>query len=570
MKNCIILLLFCLLQIGLKSQPSFPGAMGFGSVASGGRGGKVIYVTNLNPSGPGSLQDALNQTGSRYILFKVSGVIPATLTIPAGNGNFTIAGQTSPNGIIVRGFEMYNDENQSVSNVIIRHLRSRIGDRNLFPSSNWIAEDGITIGGVHRAIFDHCSFAHATDEAVDISRSSQISIQNCILAETLGSHADLGGMLINYSTEQSRLDSLSIHYNVWNRIGGRMPEISCETAYCNGKTINLELSNNLFWDPRIELWYEGNTGFGGNYFVRMNAVNNLFYARPQYSNGMYHFDLLNFSQNQLYFSGNKLNLYPQYSDYQLFYCCNDFNSGHPNTNFGLAQRLSTRLNFPSIQNISSELLPVYIFQNAGAFPRDPMDTRLMNYIQNGEIPNIDISVPGANDAFSIVAELSGPLDTDSDGMPDYWENIHGLNQSIQDHNQTNLSEKISGITGYTNLECYLNCLSDALVNGFSNSSCQINTGTSSLTDQNVSIQKFIITPNPTTENITILNSENAAGIDKIKVSVFDYSGKYLQSLEVMAGQSISMKHLSEGIYILQILSLSGSHHPESHKIVISK
>ncbi|MBK7233687.1 MAG: hypothetical protein IPH93_15855 [Saprospiraceae bacterium] len=82
---------------------AFPGAEGFGSLTTGGRGGRVVYVTNLNADGPGSLQAAINETGIRYILFKVSGVIPTTIEIPSGHGEFTLAGQTSPNGIIVRG-----------------------------------------------------------------------------------------------------------------------------------------------------------------------------------------------------------------------------------------------------------------------------------------------------------------------------------------------------------------------------------------------------------------------------------------------------------------------------------
>ena len=108
--------------------PAFPGAEGFGANASGGRGGKIIYVTNLNIDGAGSLQAALNESGKRYILFKVSGVIPGTLEVPNGHGDFTLAGQTSPSGIIVRGFQSYNGEEKSSSNMIIRHLRSRVGD----------------------------------------------------------------------------------------------------------------------------------------------------------------------------------------------------------------------------------------------------------------------------------------------------------------------------------------------------------------------------------------------------------------------------------------------------------
>jgi pectate lyase len=96
--NCFIVLGVCFSQ----NPPSFPGAEGFGASASGGRGGQVIYVTNLNPNGPGSLNEALARQGKRYILFKVSGIIDAAAEVIYGD--VTIAGQTSPGGIIVRGF----------------------------------------------------------------------------------------------------------------------------------------------------------------------------------------------------------------------------------------------------------------------------------------------------------------------------------------------------------------------------------------------------------------------------------------------------------------------------------
>ena len=537
-------------------QPSFPGASGFGASATGGRGGKVIYVTNLNASGPGSLQDALNQSGTRYILFKVSGVIPATIKVPNGNGNFTIAGQTSPSGIIVRGLEMYNEENPSVSNVIVRHIRSRIGDRNKYPSMHWIAEDGITIGGVHNAIFDHCSFAHASDEAVDISRSSGITIQHCILGETLGSHADLGGMLINYSSAQSRLDSLSIIYNIWNRIGGRMPEISCETPYCNGKTINIELSNNLFWDPHIELWYEGLTGFNGNFFLRMNAVNNLFHARPTYGNGMFHFDLLNYAQNQFFIAGNRINLYyPEYSDYQLFYCCNDFNTSHPNTNFGIAQKASMRFNFPSVYYHPVESLRDLMYQQAGAFPRDPMDRRLMSYVKEEIIPGLPVSIAGADDTFMLNQSITFPADSDMDGMPDYWEMYQGLNPTEQDHNQTGLSQMITGISGYTNLECYLNCLSDALVSGQSSPECGI---TFTLSNEDISSNsdlKLKLMPNPAKDQIKIELPEGISIYEPIELLITDGSGKrvFRSSYECCTIQ-LDLQDFVKGMYVAEVRS----------------
>jgi pectate lyase len=524
---------------------AFPGAEGFGATASGGRGGRVIYVTNLNAAGPGSLQAALNENGPRYILFKVSGVIPTTVEVPTGHGDFTIAGQTSPKGIIVRGFLSYNEEQVSSENIIIRHLRSRIGDTDQYPTAHWLAEDGITLGGIRRAIIDHCSFAHASDEAVDISRSSLLTIQQCLLAETLGGHSYLGGMLINYSSAQSRLDSLSIHHNIWHRIGGRMPEISCESPYCDGKTINMELSNNLAWDPRIELWYEGPTP-NGHFNLNLNAINNFYHAATSYSNGMYHYDLLNFTANNLFFKGNKMNLYNEYSDYSLFYCCNDFDQGHPNTNFGVANLLPDRHAFPSISYTTTETLSGSLATSAGAFPRDVMDLRLMSNVRDGIIDPLSIDEDHYKDAFTITNEKQAPPDSDEDGMPDYWEKIQGLDIHVQDHNETNLSSYIYGVTGYTNLECYLNCLSDALVNGSSSYTCGIQLDMTSEVVQNP-VTAIEIYPNPANTHIQFKGQN---GNTQTYCKIIDATGKIVLHQPFYPNNTISISHLNSGFYLV--------------------
>ena len=117
------ILLFNFSFIYSQIIPSFPGAEGFGAETVGGRGGQVIYVTNLDPSGPGSLTEALATPGPRYILFKVSGLINAAAEVIYGD--FTLAAHTSPGGVTVRGFvidEMY-DTIGTGDNMIIRHLK---------------------------------------------------------------------------------------------------------------------------------------------------------------------------------------------------------------------------------------------------------------------------------------------------------------------------------------------------------------------------------------------------------------------------------------------------------------
>ena len=222
---------------------AFPGAEGFGASATGGRGGRVIYVTNLNTSGPGSFQDAVQQTGPRYILFKVSGVINGDVQI--GSGDLTIAGQSSPAGITVRGLHtteaVYCDQQcgpnaRGIQNFIVRHLRTRPASGD-FP-------DALRLRYSRNGVIDHLSMGNASDESVEISYTNNVTIQDSILAETIGDHAQYGGMLINYTNPAAgyQLDNLTIVRNTWNRILGRMPEFSRESAgAAAGTTLHVEL-----------------------------------------------------------------------------------------------------------------------------------------------------------------------------------------------------------------------------------------------------------------------------------------------------------------------------------------
>jgi pectate lyase len=493
-----------------QTIPAFPGAEGFGANASGGRGGSVYYVTNLNCSGVGSLQYGLNQSGAKYILFKVSGVIPCAAEV--FKGDVTIAGQTSPGGIIVRGIildEIY-EQNTVSRNVIIRHIRSRPKPTQTLSNQGYVLDDGLRLDGASNVIVDHCSFANAIDESVQISHSRNITVQNCMLSETLGEHFNLGGMLLNYSVAGHQQDNISIHHNVWNRIGGRFPEISCESPYCSSNPLNIEITSNLFWDQQIQTWYNSCITGGSecqNFRLNMNFMNNFSVVRNTFNGPLASTDFLNNANNKLYVSGNKMSRYAQYADYQLFYCCNDFNQNAPNTNLGSAQKLSTRNVFPLISPTSATELREYATKNVGAFPRDPMDRRLFSPIVQNVINTQPINgTDYFNDAFQLdfTTQPVAPTDTDNDGMPNAWETANGLNPNAQDHNGTQLSKKFTGVEGYTNLECYLNELSDKLVGSTSIIISPPSTTTITSLELN-STEKFSasISPNPTNESIKI-------------------------------------------------------------------
>lgn len=470
-----------------SNVPAFPGAEGFGALATGGRGGRVLWVTTLAPDPEGTIRGSLNwalrQKGPRYILFKVSGVIPAAANIV--HGDVTIAGQTSPGGITVRGLlcDGHYQRNEC-DNVIVRHLRSRPARHE--DGSEVALDDALRLDGIRNFIIDHSSFAHAADEVVQLSWARNGTIQNSIFAETVGDHWMYGGMLLNYSAPHHPQDFLSIHHNLWYRLGGRLPEITCEAssfpsepgsaADCAAHPLHLELSNNLLWDPGINIWYglfvDGNPDLGF-YELHMNWVNNSMVARPGwYTYGMILHDVLDSPVNHLYFSGNRMNLFPSLQDYDLAYCCNDFTApgASPNSDLGVAARRASRHDFPPITYTPTDELLTSIQATVGAFPRDAMDRRytsaLLSRRLDGRPPSSQPAIDGplAVD-FDPANPPTPPRDADADGMPDSWEIAYGLDPTRPDHNGADLSVRFTGMSGYTNLECYLNWLADRLIGG---------------------------------------------------------------------------------------------------------
>ncbi len=487
-KKPLIFLLYALAltvkPLSAQTLPAFPGAEGFGAAATGGRGGAVIYVTTLDadPAGvvSGSLNFALRQNGARTIVFKVSGVIHGIANVV--HGNVTIAVQSSPAGVIVRGLVCDGHyERNNCDNIIARHLRLRPGWNQALPAGGERLDDGLRLDGIQHFIFDHLSIAHASDEAVQISWASDGTIQRSSIAETIGEHSDRGGMLMNYSHAKHPQNNLSILKNLWYRIGGRMPEITCEaSAYpnepgsvsdCQAHSLQVEVSNNDYFDPGFPIYYnrdvDQNTALGP-YRVALNLVNNHMQVRSNFPYGMVLHDFLDVPDNSLFVSGNSLSSYPALSDYQLFYCCNDFADAFPNTDLGMATRRSTRHDFGGVSYLATTALRGNLLADSGAYPIDPMDRRIRASVQAGVIVNAPYDTPLANDTFDLdfdpLTPPSASVDSDADGMPDAFElryAVYGLNPHLADNNGASLSLPLTGVAGYSNLEVYLNLLADS-------------------------------------------------------------------------------------------------------------
>ena len=185
--------------------PAFPGAEGFGKYTVGGRGGQVIYVTNLNDSGAGSLREAINTSGPRTVLFKVGGLITVNSPLIISDPNISILGQSAPgDGIaITSSIDSGAGIQISASEVIIRYIRVRRGTTLTYNGSAdaFYIESGVNI------ILDHCSMAFANDENLGIARyganpTQNITIQYSIISNPYGgsSKGSLCVRDINYVT----------------------------------------------------------------------------------------------------------------------------------------------------------------------------------------------------------------------------------------------------------------------------------------------------------------------------------------------------------------------------------
>lgn len=160
------------------SVPAFPGAEGFGAATPGGRGGRVIAVTTLADSGPGSLREACAAKGPRIVVFRVSGLIDLETPISVTEPYITIAGQTAPGtGVCLKRSEFVIRTHDA----IVRFLRSRPGD------ISGKEMDALGIGGnAHDVIFDHCSANWSVDESLSPSGNiSNITVQWCLIGESL-------------------------------------------------------------------------------------------------------------------------------------------------------------------------------------------------------------------------------------------------------------------------------------------------------------------------------------------------------------------------------------------------
>ena len=431
-------------KTGLTSVPSssfditnvivaFPGAEGAGANAIGGRGGDVYYVTTLADSGAGSLRTGISgaPAGGRTILFKVSGNIVLSSALTVNKSRITIAGQSSPgDGICFQNYSF----NIAANDVIVRHMRTRLGTNALQEA------DAMWINSGTNIVVDHVSASWSVDEVLSSSTDvANLTVQNCFITESLndsihikGAHGYGGLISASADTTFSYLRNLYAHNQ------SRNPRIGSDSQ---AGTLRLDFRNNVIYN------YGGRAGYTGdtNESCEVNYVGNYCIKGPSSS---YNFILQGGgTTTHVYQSGN-------YIDLNL----NGQLDG-ANTGWSMFSESYTQFGTPfTVPAAATETAPIAyqrVVALAGAMPwrRDANDQRIAHTVrqQNGSI----IDAVAEVGTWPTLASETAPVDTDNDGMPNWWELAMGLNlNNAADRNNTD-------VTGYTELEVYLNWLADA-------------------------------------------------------------------------------------------------------------
>ena len=264
----------------MAQAPAFPGAEGHGRYVTGGRGGKIVHVTNLNDSGTGSFREAV-KSGNRIIVFDVAGVIALKSDLKFAD-NITILGQTAPSpGITLRYYTV-----QPGSNNIIRFIRIRRGqEKNINDGADASWQRNKT--GI---IFDHCSFSWSIDEVASFYDNNNFTMQWCTVAESLTNPGHSKGAHGYGGIWGGKL--ASFHHNFVAHLMNRGPRFNGARYGWTGYTSNKEYST-YKWQNTVQaenvdfrncvMYNAQGTCYGGPGGGQINIVNNYYKAGPSHS-----------------------------------------------------------------------------------------------------------------------------------------------------------------------------------------------------------------------------------------------------------------------------------------------
>ena len=410
---------------------AFPGAEGFGTDTSGGRGGQVCAVTNLNDSGAGSLRACVEMPGPRFVVFRTGGTILLQDRISVTQPFITIAGQTAPGGGITLRMAPATGSDKgtmlvATHDVVIRYMRFRPGDGGAAGDS----DDAMMIyePGVHGVVVDHCSFSWAVDENVNTyDASSDVTISNSIIAEGLShSRHPLGEHSKGLLSGGIDAHNVSIHHNLFVSNVDRNPQIS-------GVSV-ADVRNNVVYN------YGDGSGAGVTLLssshgqARMNWVGNYYKPGPGSDPARAEFSTYigDTGATQQWYGAGNVRWTP---------------TGNLPARIGeTVGRVGTPFAAAPVTTTSAEQAYVDVLAGAGASRvRDAVDQRLVAEVRAGTGSFKDIPGP-----YPDLPAGGASADADGDGMPDDYEASHGTKPKVAD-----ATGDVDG-NGYDNIEDWFN------------------------------------------------------------------------------------------------------------------
>lgn len=513
MKKILFSLILLTVSITMTGQvPAFPGAEGHGRYVTGGRGGEIRHVTNLNDSGTGSLRAAVNGSTKKIVVFDVGGIIELKSDLTIG-ANTTIAGQTAP----APGITLRYRTVRPTSNNIIRFIRFRRGeekDVNDGADATWQKEvDGV--------ILDHCSFSWSIDEIASFYDNTHFTMQWCTLGEALANPGHTKGEHSYGGIWGGK--GASFHHNFLCHMQNRVPRF-CGARYNWDGYDKTKYSSSIeaeivdFRNCVMYNWGDGNGCYGGTGGGNINIVNNYYKAGPAtvnktrvtqvsvatssnasgtpflgyccryYINGNYvtaaGSSAANYDWKGVKYDDGTytINNEKYCADANHYYGTNATYVKNSSNVDCVKIKLDSPVDAGEVTTHTAENAFTKVLAYAGAsLNRDKVDARYMKEAKNGTTTYTG-SATQAGDGSAIThwpgiidfvrdqgtyelesTARASNFDTDKDGMPDEWELLNGLDPNSAADGKTITLDTEKG--WYTNLEVYLSSLVEDIMKG---------------------------------------------------------------------------------------------------------
>lgn len=501
MKRQLLTLALAIVSACAMAQaPAFPGAEGHGRYTTGGRGGQVIHVTNLNDSGAGSFRNAVNGNSKKIIVFDVAGVIALKSNLTIGS-NTTILGQTAPApGITLRYYTINTEER---NNIIVRFMRFRRGqEKDVNDGAD--AATGRHSTGI---IFDHCSFSWSIDEVASFYDNNNFTMQWCTIGESLNNAGHGKGAHGYGGIWGGKLASL--HHNLICHVNNRSPRFNGARYEWKGYTKN-QLYSQYNWANEVQaeivdfrncvIYNCGNGCYGGPGGGYVNMINNYYKTGPAATtNRVTTVSIANStssSDNKKYWDmtsryfikGNQMNNTANYDWQNVSYdngvqtingerytldslhCYGDTVTYVKNDKG--VDCVKIKLDGPSpageiTTHSAANAFDKVLTYSGASLIQDDVDKRYFSEARNGTA-TYSGSVTKKKGRIDLVSDVNGyteenfgtgsreeGFDTDKDGIPDAWETANGLNPNDA---TDAITYTLDPAKYYTNIEVYANSL----------------------------------------------------------------------------------------------------------------